>query len=388
MTPGARIEAAIGVLDSILGGTPAEKALTGWARRSRFAGSRDRATIRDHVFQALRCRRSFAALGGALSGRGLMIGAVRAQGGQPEDLFTGEGHAPAPLRGEECTPGQATPDDLWDLPDWLIGEFRASLGAEAEATALALRERAPVMLRVNLRKSGPEQAVDSLAAEEIGARRDPVAGAALKVVDGARRVAASRAYRDGLVELQDGSSQAAMELLPVTDGSRVLDYCAGGGGKTLALAARSEARWFAHDALPQRLKDLPARAARAGISVELLDSGALEGAAPFDLVLCDVPCSGSGTWRRTPEAKWRLTPERLEELEALQADILRRAAGLVGPGGVLAYATCSVLRRENAAQIDGFLASNPGWEEVERRAWPVSDSGDGFFLAILRCNKS
>jgi 16S rRNA (cytosine967-C5)-methyltransferase len=159
----------------------------------------------------------------------------------------------------------------------------------------------------------------------------------------------------------------------------VLDYCAGGGGKALALAARGAAV-TAHDADPGRMRDLPARAARAGARVEI--EAAPAGA--FDLVLCDAPCSGSGTWRRAPEAKWRLTPERLAALTELQAQILDQAAPLVAPGGALAYATCSLLEAENGAQTADFLARHPGWQlENERRLTPL-EGGDGFYLALLR----
>ena len=384
MTPGARIQASAEVLDEILGGTPAEKALTGWARRSRFAGSKDRAAVRDHVYQALRCRRSYACMGGGRTGRALMLGAVRAEGRDPVEVFTGEGHAPGILSDPEQAAGHAPEalGDRFDLPDWIIPKFEAALGADWGDAALALTQRAPVMLRVNLRKASLDRALEVLAEDGVLAARAEVAEAALVVQDGARRVAGSRAYREGLVELQDGSSQAAMERLAVPTGARVLDYCAGGGGKTLALAARAEADWFAHDAAPQRMRDLPGRAARAGVAVTLLDNAVAQ-AGPFDLVLCDVPCSGSGTWRRTPDAKWRLTPEGLAELADVQAGILDRAAPLVAPGGRLAYATCSVLREENEAQVAAFVARAPGWHVESTERWPVSSEGDGFFLAVL-----
>ena len=170
--------------------------------------------------------------------------------------------------------------------------------------------------------------------------------------------------------------------LAIPSGGRVLDFCAGGGGKTLALAARGEAQWFAHDAAPQRMRDLPERAGRAGVSVTLLREG-VEGAGPFDLVLCDVPCSGSGTWRRTPDAKWRLIPQDLDDLTDVQAGILDRASTLVAPGGRLAHATCSVLREENEAQVEAFVARNPEWAVKAVERWSVSDDGDGFFLAVL-----
>lgn len=385
MTPAARVAAAIAVLDEVLAGAAAEKALTGWARGARYAGAKDRAAVRDHVFQALRCRRSYACLGGAATGRGLMLGALRAAGHAPDDIFTGARYAPAPLSRAEAGAGQApaATGDRLDLPDWLLPHFRNSLGAAAAGAADALRGRAPVMLRVDRRKGSAAAACAALAADGIAAAPHPIAATALRVSDGARRIAWSEAYRGGLVELQDGSSQAAMARVTVAPGARVLDYCAGGGGKTLALAARAEATWYAHDAHPRRMADLPARAARAGIRVRQLEQSALAAAAPFDLVICDVPCSGSGTWRRTPDAKWRLTPAALNELTALQAAILRAGADLVAPGGRLVYATCSVLRGENDVRIGCFLCDTPGWQADWQAHWPVSEGGDGFFAAQL-----
>ena len=161
---------------------------------------------------------------------------------------------------------------------------------------------------------------------------------------------------------------------------RVLDYCAGGGGKALALAARQpDMQVAAHDVTPARMADLPARAGRAGLSIALQ----ARPRGPYDLVVADVPCSGSGTWRRTPDAKWRLTRARLDELVAVQGRILEQAAVLVAPGGSLAYMTCSLLEAENGAQIDGFLAANPGFREGDRQTWTPLDGGDGFFMARL-----
>ncbi len=383
MTPAARVQAAIELLDAILSGIPAEKALTGWARKSRFAGSKDRVAIRDHVFHALRCRRSFAVRGGGLTGRGLMIGAQRAAGDDPDAMFTGARYAPAPLSEDEREPGEPDARDRMDLPDWLIDRFEASLGDKALPTALALRDRAPVMVRVHLGKTTRDGAIAALAGEGIVAHPDPAAASALRIAEGARRLASSSVYRSGLVELQDGSSQAAMERLALASGAKVLDYCAGGGGKLLALAARAQGRWFAHDADAQRMADLPVRAARAGVAVRILDGRELGGAGPFDLVLCDAPCSGSGTWRRAPDMKWRLTPARLAELIEVQARVLDEGARLVAEAGRLAYATCSVLHEENEAQVAAFLARHPAWHCEGRHVWPVSAHGDGFHLSIL-----
>jgi 16S rRNA (cytosine967-C5)-methyltransferase len=164
---------------------------------------------------------------------------------------------------------------------------------------------------------------------------------------------------------------------------RVLDYCAGGGGKALGMADLAAVTVTAHDIDPGRMVDLPVRAARAGVRIDICGTADLPQAA-YDLVLCDAPCSGSGTWRRTPEAKWHLTPARLAELCALQAEVLANGAAVVAPGGVLAYATCSVLDVENAAQIDAFLARNPGWQATEALRTAPGPAGDGFYLSVIR----
>ncbi|SEP12659.1 16S rRNA (cytosine967-C5)-methyltransferase [Salinihabitans flavidus] len=385
MTPGARIQAAIGILDEILAGTAAEKALTGWARASRFAGSKDRAAVRDHVYDVLRRRRSLAALGGGENGRALLIGLCRDDGLPLDDLFSGAGYAPAPLTEAERMAGRppAAEGERLDLPDWLLPEMRASLGEALEAEAGALRHRAPVMLRVNLRKADRETAIAALSADGVCAQPHEIAETALVVTDGARRVAQGAAYRGGLVELQDGASQAAVEALPLCRGMKVLDYCAGGGGKLLAMAGRCDARFHAYDAVPARLRDLPDRAARAGVEARILRAEECRGEAPFDLVFCDVPCSGSGSWRRDPEGKWRLTPDRLSELTRVQDAILSEAAELVAPGGVLVYATCSLLREENDARITAFTDARPRWHQTFSRQWRLEDGGDGFFTAHM-----
>lgn len=380
MTPAARVSAAIEILDQILDGAAAEQALTRWARASRFAGSGDRAAVRDHVFDAMRRKRSASALGGAATGRGMMLGLLRQQEADPEQIFTGARHAPAPLSDAERQPGP--PEGFCarhDLPDWIEPEWRASLGADAPREALALRTRAPVFLRVNSQTSDRANACAILAETGILAEPDQTAPHALRVSEGARRIRASRAYLEGLVELQDAASQAVVATLPA-DASRVLDYCAGGGGKTLALAAHFGTRIAAWDAYPARMQDLPARAKRAGADVQILDH-APTGA--WDLVFCDAPCSGSGSWRRSPDGKWRLTEDRLTQLNAIQDQILHRAAGLVAPGGVLAYATCSVLACENTARIDAFLQAHPGWSCRYRHQYVPSSGPDGFFVAHL-----
>ncbi|WP_170570412.1 RsmB/NOP family class I SAM-dependent RNA methyltransferase [Ruegeria atlantica] len=383
MIPAARVQASIEILDEILAGKPVEKALTNWARRSRFAGSKDRAAVRDHVFDALRCKRSFAALGGAETGRGLMIGAVRASGGALDNLFTGDRHAPTVLTVDEAARGFVTEAEQFDIPEWLWPRFQSSLGGQAVEVAEALRHRAPVHLRVNLIKIDIAGAIAALDAEGIKAVVHPTCDTALEVTDGARKIAMSKAYTEGLVELQDAASQAVVAALDLKPGMRVLDYCAGGGGKSLALAAHQGVDVFAHDVNSARMRDLPARAERAGARVTLLSTSELAGQAPFDVVLVDAPCSGSGSWRRAPAGKWALTENRLQELGEIQFGILDKLTSMTASGGVLAYATCSILDDENGCVVDRFLQTNTDWSERLRKTWLVSHGTDGFFAAHL-----
>jgi 16S rRNA (cytosine967-C5)-methyltransferase len=389
VTPGARAAAAIAILDRWLDGEPVERALTNWARGSRFAGSADRAAIRDLVFDALRRRRSAAARGGSDTGRGLILGLLRERGCDPAMLFSGAGYAPPPLTMAEraC---QASTEELpeavaVDCPEWLEPLLRRSLGPAFLPVMRALRDRAPVWLRVNRMRASRDAVIGSLAAEGIETKPHAANPDALEVVAAARRVRASRPFRNGEVELQDIAPQQAMTRLPVAPGMRVLDYCAGGGGKSLALAARCPSiSLFAHDADQGRLADLPVRAQRAGAVITVLPPGDLRKADPCDLVLCDVPCSGSGAWRRSPEGKWRLDAHSLRDYCETQAQILDTAMAMVRIGGLLAYATCSLLDAENHRQTRRFLQRHRGWKCIdERRFLPPSD-GDGFYLAVLR----
>ncbi len=383
MMPQARVSAAITVLDRVLAGDAAEKALIGWARGARYAGSGDRAAVRDHVFDALRGMRSLAALGGAMTGRGLMIGLMRRDGSDLAAIFDGVGHGAAPVRADEAGKVPQSPAELGDLPDWLDPLFNDALGPDCDLVRAALQARAPMFLRVNLSRTDRTAAQAALAAEGIATRFHHSVKTALEVTDNVRKVAGSSVYLSGLVEVQDASSQAAVLALPLSAGQRVLDYCAGGGGKSLALADRAQIEIMAHDAAPSRMADLPVRAARAGVAIGLLP-GDPTAAGPFDMVICDAPCSGSGTWRRSPDAKWRLTPEGLAGYVGLQATIIDAAAALVRPSGALAYMTCSVLRAENDAQIAGFLQRHRGWRATAKRQWLPGPSGDGFFLAVLQ----
>ena len=386
MTPSARLQAAIEILDLYLAGSPVEKALTNWARRSRYAGSKDRAAVRDIVFQCVRCRSSYAYRGGSETGRGLAIGyAAENQGG---DLFEGGAYGADELSPEEVKSlnNKAMSGDLhvnWDAPEWLVPSLTKALGDATEPVLKKLRSRAPVFVRVNLSRETRDSAIKLLAKDGIIAQPNAMSAGALEVVEKPRKLNNSNALRDGIVELQDAASQAVCQTLPVENASRILDYCAGGGGKSLALADRTKAKIFAHDVNTARMGDIAQRAKRAGVTISTLETSELTKAGPFDMVFCDVPCSGTGAWRRSPEGKWSLTREKLDALLDVQAEIMHEASKLVAPNGVFAYATCSMLCEENEDQVAEFLKKSDEWELSFSKRFSPLDGGDGFYVAHL-----
>jgi 16S rRNA (cytosine967-C5)-methyltransferase len=377
MTPAARLSAAIEVLDRVLAGSALEQALVNWGRANRYAGSGDRHAVRDIVFDAWRCRRSYAAMGGGETGRGLVLGGQRAAG--DVGLFTGEGHAPGVVTAVD---DGILPEGMArvDCPEWLGAELQASLGADFTGVMQGMQMRAPVFVRANVARATVERVRVLLADEGIVTRLRPDVKTALEVTENARKISASKCYIDGLIDLQDVSSQAVIQALPLAPHMQVLDYCAGGGGKTLAMAAHLQSPVHAHDVEPRRMADLPGRATRARARVTILKTPK----GPYDLVLTDAPCSGSGSWRRDPAGKWALTPERLTQLTATQAQVLDAAAPLVAAHGTLAYATCSLLHRENQGAVDAFLARTKGWQQTAAHHWTPLSGGDGFFLALLK----
>jgi 16S rRNA (cytosine967-C5)-methyltransferase len=387
MTPAARVQAAIEVLDLVIagatgGGAPADRILADWFRTRRFAGSGDRRAVRDLVYAAIRACGEVP-----VSGRAAML-LLAAQDAALAALFDGSRHAPSPILDTEIAaqPGLA--------PAWLC-ERLAHSGVEGEA-ALAMVERASLDVRINTLRAGvaglPEGGVPTQA--PLGLRYP--SGMALE---------RSEAYLAGAIEVQDTGSQLACLAVGARPGETVIDLCAGAGGKTLALAAAMDGRGelMAADVDRARLSRLTPRAERAGaagIRTVLLDPGReLEGLAEWqrkaDAVLIDAPCSGTGTWRRNPEARWRLTAEQLARLTALQARLLDLAAGLVSPAGRLIYVTCSLLDEEGADQVEAFLARHSGWRAEAPglpagtprgkgiRLSPHSDATDGFFIARL-----
>jgi 16S rRNA (cytosine967-C5)-methyltransferase len=392
MTPGARVQAATQIIDRWVSEDEAlSRVLINWGRSSRYAGSGDRRAVADLVYGAVRRRRSAAWVAGATdhpTGRDLMLGSLILDGLDPAALFTGAGHAPAPLTEAEAArlgqPLDAAPRPVrLDFPDWLSPD----LDAIPDAALDLMRQRAPLFLRVNLLRANRAAALAALAAEQIAAEPGPLSPSCIKVTTGAHGVTRSNAYRDGLIEVQDAASQAAVDYAQAKPGDTVLDYCAGGGGKTLALAASmaGDGQIHAHDTAPQRLAQLEERARRAGVDVTLLQpgqTGALTGHC--DLVFVDAPCSGSGAWRRNPDAKWRLTCDRLAGYMQTQDAVLSQAAAAVRPGGRLIYATCSMLAVENEKRVARFLATHADFRSGRAPlVLAPTDGGDGFFASEI-----
>lgn len=391
MTPAARAQAAIEVLDEIIaaardGGPAADTLIARYFKARRYAGAKDRRAVRDLVYRAVR-----RAGERPVSGRAALIGLAR-EDGEVMALFDGSVRGPATIAaGEAASAGSA-------IPAW-IDPYLSPLIDPAERAALL--ERAPLDLRVNRLKACPQ---DMAAAFP---EASPVAGApdALRLPEGTA-IETTRAWADGLVEVQDAGSQMIVAVCGAAPGMTVVDLCAGAGGKTLALAAAMEGkgRLIAADTVLSRLNRLPPRAERAGadfIELLLLDqSREAEALAPLsgaaDIVLVDAPCSGTGTWRRNPEARWRLTQARLDRLVAEQARILDLSASVVAPGGTLVYAVCSLVMAEGPGQVAAFLSRSVGWtvDEIVSPTGrpsgagvmltPAHDGTDGFFMARLK----
>ena len=326
MKSAARVQAAIEIMDTILGnGFRTEHALKSWGCENRYAGSKDRAAIRDYVYDALRNLRTFAVRGGSLTGRAILISELREHGVELDTIFTGERFAPQPLtQDERIIRNGLSPADIFNLTDWLWRIWKEDLDDKAEDVAMALASRAPIFLRVNSKKISRLHAIDKLSDEGIICDAHPDVPSALIVKAGHRKIKQSQSYLKGFVELQDASSQQSVCRIHKTISGPFLDYCAGAGGKTLALADHFKECIYAHDGIPNRLRPLQARAERAGAEVMLINANSLK-REHYGLVFADVPCSGSGTWRRDPCRKWRLHADELAELIATQYSILTKA---------------------------------------------------------------
>ncbi|MCO6392035.1 methyltransferase domain-containing protein [Aliihoeflea aestuarii] len=426
MRLGGRLAAAIDVLtDMETRHRPAAEALKDWGLSHRFAGAGDRAAIGNIVYDALRRKRSAGWLAGSDTPRGIALGAlVLEQGMSVADIVSaveGDRFAPQPPTAEEIEAlttrrlEDAPPLVQADCPDWCEPLLRETFGEAWINEAAGLAARPPLDMRVNTLKSDDARVAAELHQTGAAATEIALHGLRIAPIEGAGRhpnVQVEPAFQKGWFEVQDEGSQMAASLAMATPGMQVLDYCAGAGGKTLALAATMENKGqiFAHDSDKARLAPIFDRLKRAGVRNAQVVAGeanlsGLEG--QMDLVLIDAPCTGSGTWRRRPDAKWRLTDRQLETRTNEQSEILEKASRFAKPGGRVVYVTCSVFDAENGARIDDFLARNPAFEPVDHEAHfhavfpghagrarirkdrgvvlsPRLTSTDGFFVALLK----
>jgi 16S rRNA (cytosine967-C5)-methyltransferase len=431
LTPGAQVAAAIEILSAIdAGEQPADDILSVYFRRRRYIGAKDRAQIGDHVYAVVRHRavldwwlqkQHFPEIGS----RGRMLTAlVLVAGWRPEAIassWDGGRFRPAPLSGAEQRFVRGIVGHSMrhlempravanNFPEWLEPYLERAFGSRLLRETGALNGSAPIDLRVNLLKTDREAAVGTLAAEGVSAAPTPWSPIGLRL-DKRVSLGALAAFRDGLVEVQDEGSQITALLADAQPGMRVVDFCAGAGGKTLALAASmgNRGKLVACDISSRRLERAARRLRRAGVTnaerrvlTSESDKWVKRHAGLFDRVLVDAPCLGTGTWRRNPDAKWRVTPEDLAELVQRQNQILHSASRLVRPGGRLVYATCSVLQEEDEERAEAFLATEPEfvplpascvWQDTigglmpdcgrYLRLTPAQHGTDGFFIAIF-----
>lgn len=428
MRPSARVQMAIDLLDGMFEGLrPADQVLATIFRRSRFIGSKDRRAVRDLVYGVIRHRSRLVhrlrQYGADETPRALVLAYLVISGTESiSELFDGSAHSPMPLDGREPDmvtelahfhgdADQPVPVRL-EIPDWLYPLLQQSFGDNLIAEMQGLNAEAPVDLRANSLKSDRDTELAALRAADIEAEATAYSPIGIRL---SRRLTLGNypSYKEGRVEVQDEGSQLAALLCGVKPKMKVIDFCAGAGGKTLALAAAMKGRGdlIACDTDGRRLAELQVRADAAGIT-EMLGYRALSGdddpwltehAGKADVVLVDAPCSGVGAWRRSPDARWLLTEERLQGYLDLQKEILDRAATLVKPGGKLVYVTCSLLRDENEAQSAAFRDRQPGFashdlgpelgelglsalpsRQGEVTLSPATTGTDGFFISVMR----
>jgi 16S rRNA (cytosine967-C5)-methyltransferase len=430
MTPAARISAAIEILAELdARARPVADVLKDWGRSHRFAGSGDRAAIGTLVYDALRRKASSAWIMQSDAPRGVAIGMLHLARGLDlpaiEQLFDGSRFAPEPLSDQEraclqnASLSDAPPHVAGDYPEWLDNQFAQSFGDERAEEGAALAARAPLDLRTNTLQATQEKLLAELSHLQAVETSWSPHGVRIPLDEQGRNppATAEPSFQKGWFEVQDEGSQLAALLTGAKAGEQVLDLCAGAGGKTLALAAQMENKGqiFAYDGDLRRLAPIHERIKRAhahniqvrsprGKTDVLKD---LEGR--MDLVLVDAPCTGTGVWRRHPDAKWRMRPGALEIRVKEQAKLLGEAARFAKPGGRIAYVTCSLLDAENGAQLRGFMTRDDGWSLVpaaelcralgERGIMlrkvavagpeglmltPRRTNTDGFFISMLR----
>ncbi len=409
MRPAARLQTIADLLPQALSErAPADRIMQQWGRQNRYAGSKDRRDISDRLFAILRHYGNLTARLGSDDPLLVSMLATHVLVDMPLDdviqLADGSKYAPQKISTADektlahaaATPPAERPAKL-SVPAWLMDDIEQQLGADTDEIMQTMLSRAPTDIRVNTLRTDRLTAKAALQDDDIETVLHEKIDAALRLTRPAQLIT-SKAYQNGMIEMQDAGAQAVAQICAAQPFETVMDFCCGAGGKALALAAhmQNKGRLLAHDAIENRMRPLAERAARAGVEIiETVPKAQLRDfEAQCDLVIADVPCSGAGRWRRAPETKWRLTVDALAELHRVQAEILHQSAALVRPEGRLAYITCSLLASENDRQVDEFLQENQSFELIEtdgpagqatrHMLHPVNADTDGLFIAVMQ----
>ena len=398
MRQDALANAAIFILDEFLAGQNLNAILSRWAKSNRYAGSSDREAIRNIVFDILRVKKTFTFIlrkeKQLTNGRALVFLYAVLHSMPLNDIFTGQKYGPDKLNVYEkefFEIAKKNNDRCFELvdniPDFLIAEFKRSLRSKFNNVMRLLEKRAPVSIRVNSLKSDMSSILEVLSLEGIDGKISQKVRYGIEIVGNPRRLTQIQIFKDGYFEVQDLHSQKIIEGLPINEDTNILDYCAGAGGKILGIACllKGNGRFFVHDIDKNKLIEADLRAERAGIKLKRFNSDNMQmHHNSFEYILADVPCSGSGAWRRNPQQKWRITPDSLKEILNRQITILNEVKDLVKKSGFLFYITCSFLKIENEDVVDKFLIQNKNFSLSNKKNIFIDAHGDGFFCAALQ----
>jgi 16S rRNA (cytosine967-C5)-methyltransferase len=310
------------------------------------------------------------------------------------EIFTGQKYGPVKLTSFEKEFSKLSNENINEcfgitdnIPDFLTAEFKRSLGRNFRNAMRLLERRAPISIRVNPLRSDISSILECLSLEGIEGKKSKTVRYGINITGNPRRLTQIQAFKDGCFEVQDLHSQKIIEDLPVNEHAKVLDYCAGAGGKILSIACslNGNGKFYIHDIDKRKLKEADLRAKRAGVKFKRLEVENLQKYCySFDSVIADVPCSGSGAWRRNPQQKWRITPESLNEILIRQTIILNEVKDLIKKNGYIFYITCSVLKIENEEVIYKFLMENKHFRLLNKKDVAIDNHGDGFFCAVLQ----
>ena len=380
-------QSVIEILDTYLNEAKIDFVLRKWAIKHRFAGSSDRRKIKDIIFDIIRQKKSCEHVGGGFSGRNLLIGYLKLKGTELSSVFDNSKFGPEELtiKEQNINVDLSNLSNIYELdfPSWLIPILRRSLLNEFSNVVKALRNRSHIQLRVNLKKISRLNAMKKLQKNNIECEINELCSTALNVLNGAQHILTSQCFENGFVELQDAGSQLVSELIEINYNDKVLDMCAGAGGKSLSISCGAEldATYFAWDINFDRMKDIDARSKRAGVKIEKVIK--LSSKSFYNKIIIDAPCSGSGSWRRDPEGKWRLDEDILDNYVKTQRELILKGLKLLAPRGQILYITCSILDIENGKLIDDLISSVLSLRLVKSISLVPSSKSDGFYGAVL-----